>query len=531
MILLKLNLHILREDLADLVRDSRLVSDKTQVNCSTARPYLEGTVLTEGTIYVAGFTTLPERPNIKGVPSLISIGEPPKAYRKANIDLIVVDSAVAQDELLVRIADIFNLYDEWDTNMRSIVAAGGSLAELGRITQPLFENPLYCQGPGYKVMFLYPGDMDNATQEQRDHLLTIMGGTYDFKPGSSLPEQAIVRLLAIQRYGEARKDHGLVLYDNKNTGTRSWCYNIGPSGAHIGRLMVYEILREINDRDAALLCLFAPYIEQVLRDVSADATVDAGKMYYCVRDMLSHKLVSEEHLVQALKEEHWHIDDEYFCMLLEVMSDGVTRLGLQTIAATLDATLPKHYHIVFENRLVYVFNLTALGHDDEEVLRHVTPVFRDVLLHAGSSEPFENFKDIYYYYLQASEALVYGARKNLNFWYYRYRDYSFDAIIDRCQDKRPPEAFRPRGLRLLDAHDKKYDTRLSDLLKLYLQNNLSVTQTARASFSSRSTCIRHLQSIREISHLDLDDPHTRLELDLAFAIAGTDTAGTITPDL
>ena len=47
-------------------------------------------------------------------------------------------------------------------------------------------------------------------------------------------------------------------------------------------------------------------------------------------------------------------------------------------------------------------------------------------------------------------------------------------------------------------------------------SNLSVTKTVGKTYIHRNTCMRQIKRIEKISQLDLDDPKTRLELELVL---------------
>ncbi|QXE20058.1 helix-turn-helix domain-containing protein [Clostridium ragsdalei] len=67
-------------------------------------------------------------------------------------------------------------------------------------------------------------------------------------------------------------------------------------------------------------------------------------------------------------------------------------------------------------------------------------------------------------------------------------------------------------------YDKKHRREYTKTLKIYLQNNLSVTKTIRHLYMQRATFLYQLKRILEISKLDLDDPKVNLHLLIVFEI-------------
>ncbi len=515
---MKLNLHIIEQDLIAHVTDVHLTSAVESRLCSTVRPYLGSGTLLEGFAYVATAAELPESPLYMGHPSLICIGTPPRGYFTDDIDLLVLDSSCTTGMVLDRLAVIFRHYDEWESSLQNLVNENAPVQELGRASQPLFVNPLYCQGAEFKCLFLYGGDLTNASEEMLSWYLTIFSGKRSIAPGSYLPINAVTRLLADPYYIESNSKQGLAMYDNPTQPGRVLYYNIGPENAHIARLCVFEVYRRTTRREEALLCVLATYVERKLRRENTNAPMEPQALTPVTNGLLIHKLLPQERIQRALADLSWRVDDTYFCMVLESMAGDASWQSLQALAAALDIPLSEEFHVVFRKQLVYIFNLTHLGCDDEDVLHAVVPIFRDAILRGGSSNCFADYKNLYYYYLQARDALICGSRENPSFWYYRYRDYSLDILLDRCRDKRPVEAFFPRELQELRSYDAQHGTSLVPLLHRYLLCDRSATATARELFISRSTCIRHLQQIERISNIKLDNPKTRLELVIAFAL-------------
>lgn len=88
--------------------------------------------------------------------------------------------------------------------------------------------------------------------------------------------------------------------------------------------------------------------------------------------------------------------------------------------------------------------------------------------------------------------------------------------------------FDPGGLknaaqRLLGPiieYDRIHQLNLLETLALYYRHNCNLRKTAAAGYMSLSTVRYRLQRIRQISGLDLEDPETRLQLQLALKFLG-----------
>ena len=77
---------------------------------------------------------------------------------------------------------------------------------------------------------------------------------------------------------------------------------------------------------------------------------------------------------------------------------------------------------------------------------------------------------------------------------------------------RPSWVYYPDGLKKLKAHDEGSQVSYLETLRVYLDNNLSVTKTAAALYLHRSTLLDRLAHITQMLGCDLKDPDFCLTL-------------------
>jgi len=68
----------------------------------------------------------------------------------------------------------------------------------------------------------------------------------------------------------------------------------------------------------------------------------------------------------------------------------------------------------------------------------------------------------------------------------------------------------------LVEYDRTQHTNLVETLAAYFAHNGNLSATAEALFVHRNTLLYRMERIREISGLDLDNPETRLSIQLAL---------------
>jgi purine catabolism regulator len=84
--------------------------------------------------------------------------------------------------------------------------------------------------------------------------------------------------------------------------------------------------------------------------------------------------------------------------------------------------------------------------------------------------------------------------------------------------ERHPElaAFRQEIIGTLVEYDRTQRSDLIETLTSYFAHKGNLSQTAEALFVHRNTLLYRMERIREISGLDLDNPETRLSIELAL---------------
>ena len=102
------------------------------------------------------------------------------------------------------------------------------------------------------------------------------------------------------------------------------------------------------------------------------------------------------------------------------------------------------------------------------------------------------------------------------FWYYDFQDYALEFMLGRCQEGLDKTHLCIPGLIRLMEYDEKNGTEYTLALRTFVEEKYSVTHTADKLFVHRTTLLKHLKKIDEISNLDLDDWKTRLHLCLSF---------------
>ena len=95
---------------------------------------------------------------------------------------------------------------------------------------------------------------------------------------------------------------------------------------------------------------------------------------------------------------------------------------------------------------------------------------------------------------------------------FRFQDYLLPQLLSGALAGRPTWVYYTEGLKRLKEHDDNSQVSYLHTLRVYLDNNLSVTKTASALFLHRSTLLDRLAHITAMLGSDLKDPDYCLTL-------------------
>lgn len=506
---MELNLQIIKEELVDLNLKAHLTDHYLLRRLAYPTLY-NNQISPEGTIlYLAEGNRLPEQMDFEAIPSFICIGKPPEHYLSSRCNILYADADINLFDLLNRIARIFHNYYQWEKNMTEINNQNLPLRVLGEESEPIFKKPFGLFESNFRVIFSIVNKKRYVVND--DYNLESIDLSYcDMDEINSLkidPEFTI-NAHAVEP----------IIYSGEVHGFRSLVSNIRLNDVNVASLVIYEIGSEFTDRDFALAQYFGEILQIRLSRKDINSFNQPNDFIDIMKKILEHRMVDEERILSVLVQNEWQVDDNYFCIHVEPSLDDERNNSLSTLAIQISVHSFDNAFIIFDNHLIFLFNLTKSKASREQVLSFVQPQLRDCLLKAGISTVFSDFKNLYYYNHQAAIALEIGKVKSPTRWYYRFEEYSLDYIVTKSKEKLIPEVLCPVGLLELKKYDINKGTNYYHLLRTYLENNLNIAKTIRETYLHRNTFLYQFEKIEKILNLDITKPDVYLNLLLAFRI-------------
>ena len=465
-------------------------------------------------------------------PSILCSGKPDDRWLQAPINLLYTLGCQSASDLMNDAVLIFARYARWERDLQHVVDDQLPIEELARLSVDMFGNPILTDTNFFASIFRVAPACANSiestsehgildSKQLEDYMRIVINGQPDTGGKSSLDYDldTICMLLGDPDFADAHKTRGAAIYPGKPFGYRTLYCNCRLNETPVARILVDEVIRPIRNSDYVLLSTLAGYITKMWSTLDANC-FDLPKDYAnVVGDLLSHKYVVLGRIEALMNGMGWHMDDDYMVILLgnsifeEDGDDSLTHLSL---------SLSRLYHFMhftrMKNHSVLVCNITKSGKSRDDVISVLATPLREQMVRATFSAKFYDFKSLYYYYRLALATEKAGMREDPMIWLYRQEEYAMSCVIDACLQDMLPEAIMPDGLHALIAHDEKKDTSYVDLLRIYLDNDRSITRTAREAYLHRNTCLYQVDRIKEITHTDFEDADDRLVMQIALRI-------------
>ncbi|MBQ6455186.1 MAG: helix-turn-helix domain-containing protein [Eggerthellaceae bacterium] len=270
-----------------------------------------------------------------------------------------------------------------------------------------------------------------------------------------------------------------------------------------------------------LLNYLSPFIEEMYAHLGSFDQPSSGssRVRITLSGALAGDAASAANLAAALIADGHSKYTNYVVLLIDRSFTHESDAELDYLARRFELSLPHTYCFVEKGNLYMLADVGTEEADRRRAFLQSLPVAaRDNLAKIGVSKPFANMMQLALACEQANIALSQGSAINPTYWYYRFGDYALSWLIDRATAGVSPGVVRHSALTTLEAYDASHNTELAHTLKTFMNCRYNATAASAELFVARSTLLNRLERIKELTHIDLDDPHERLYLAISFEL-------------
>lgn len=425
--------------------------------------------------------------------------------------LITLREYVDPMVLVNKIIRIFERYTRWDAALQAGENSIAGVKELFERSRPLLQGALVLADNHFNHL---TSTVDFETDIQ------IVRRESDGKT----PDYVVDDILTDPDYIRQRNSREIFEYPihNRNGTVPALLCNLfrAEETEYSARVMYIPDDRRFTPARRFLLRHLCVRVEEIINQMSSYMLF--LPYYNSLREIIANSLrkqPSSAVLVRSvLKYMRWDEADTYQLVLLKPFflenakeMNAVTRTHMELV-------VPNSCAVVQEGSIVLLVNHSVSRRQGKP--RHLREILvtqlRERLYKAGVSAEFSDFSGLHGAYLEAQAALTLGNTEDNMFWYYDFQDYALDYMLGRCQEELDKTHLCIPGLTRLQEYDRQHGTEYVTALRTFVEEKYSVTHTADKLFVHRTTLLKHLKKIDEITNMDLDDWRTRLHLCLSF---------------
>lgn len=463
-------------------------------------------------IYIAASNLFDKFPIRQRGMSVISVGETNRTSMGENCSIIIAPGKYDMGEICNKVQDIFEKYHNWIFKLKTILSYDGSVDELCRASLDFFDNPMFVHDEKFNILS-FPRKA-----------VGMMIPELNKKTGTSMvPSDAVNDFKFNSAYIETLSTRGAHIWDESPGRHRVIYVNIwGTDKNYMGRLGISEMQTSLKPGQF----ITAEYFVEILKIAMLKKNVFIDNEFHnfedFVKNMMLGRITNEDYIKKRVSLLGWDLNDEYLCMKVDMDLTDINILSIHSTCNEFETKFKECYTFFYENSIWVLINLSVGKQTKASIRMKMAFIIREGVLKAGVSNICQNFLKISYYFTQAAKALDYGIRCGSTLWHFDFFEYAVDYVLRHGCEKMPYEFIVCDQMRVLTKYDDNNDTELYKTLKIYLQNDRSITHTSNELFIHRSTLTYRLERIQEITGLDFNDFYTRLYLNVSFRLANLD---------
>lgn len=443
-------------------------------------------------VYVCSADHLPDRPSLSENVCLVCLGQHwnlTAFYDRCNV--IVVEAETDIFRVFNHVQHIFDRYEAWEEKLWYILRHGAGLPQMLEASRDIFSNPMMLIGSDFRYLAV--------TDEE--YLKNNLGIRLDTE---TFDAEKLATFLSLHDLSTHIKEPLLL----ELQGGRTLSINMFDQEEYLGCLTIYESFRPFHDSDKLLAISLIKLLRQALQQNPVLAGTRSA-VRRALRNVIAGRSVDFEDR-RALSNENGKSD--WVCIRLQTKTGSSPLPG-----AYLSTVLEERYvgAIAFEYEQSVAVLIPA-EQIEKETTSQLLPILDKLGLVCGISSVFSNMYEINYAWFQSSSALQNGLLSDANGTVFYFQDYLLPQLLYGALSGRPPVSYYSEGLKRLKLHDETSPVSYMDTLRIYLENNQSVTRTAQALYLHRSTLLDRLSHITQLLDGDLKDPDYSLMLQIVL---------------
>ncbi len=211
-------------------------------------------------------------------------------------------------------------------------------------------------------------------------------------------------------------------------------------------------------------------------------------------------------------------DTYYLIQLKSHTQNSVDRIS-SVLTNQIDNLWPQGVCFISNNKCYLLINLTQHEqHSTQRFTQELIVFLRESLMIAGMSRKLTNLLELPVAARQTEIAFELGRKRDYMYWYYKFDDYAFEyLVLHGMRGFQPHQICAPVPF-ILKHYDQENKTELNKTLKTFIQLRYNAASSAKELFIARSSFLKRLDRIHELTNVNLENFETRVYLALSYQI-------------
>ena len=415
-------------------------------------------------------------------------------------------------EVLYRIFEIMQRLQSWDGSLKDARHQELPLDQVTLLINKTFRRPLLLIDSHYNYI-VYTKSYFQDVEELKPEILE--NTSQEVIPGSVLND-----LIFDKEFLSADKQRGVRFYPRDDPSGRSLYINFFQEDRYMARLLAHVGCDKVYQGEEELFAHASTYIKDIYyRHLDEQVILRQNDAFHAnLKDLILNEAPSvSSEVLSVLESSSWFEKHEYQIAVIRMFNVREFELSALFLCTQLEDLRSDTAAFTLNNEIVWIINNSLLADSTNAGIEKVIKqILGDYACKAGISGRHSGLRHIRLLYCQALEAFRLGEAQNPHYWFYRFDDYKINYLVKQITTQYPLEHTIHSGIGKLAALDRQKGTDYLSYLKSYIESGLNTSHAADRIFVHRSTFIRQLARIKNLSGIDLSNDTSLEELTHIF---------------
>ncbi len=285
-------------------------------------------------------------------------------------------------------------------------------------------------------------------------------------------------------------------------------YNLRNGRHLLGHLFVVQMMRKISDDEIELLTTLGSIVEEYMAsDVQYQSK--RGRFYrYFMTDLLLGNIPEYQRIVRQMEYLNYHEEEYYIILVIQPSNTGET--GLDRLMWQIES-FRGGKPVVLNHQVVSFISVKQMD-SLEDICGELNQYAERLEFYGGLSDIFQGFHSIPRHFRQAQAALESVDRTD-GFAVSAFHFWALDYFMDSLKVlEEPPAMFYDTTIDRIAVYDRQNDSDFLHTLKVLLENERNINDTASQLFIHRNTLTYRIHKMEDLFHVHLEDYRSRNRL-------------------